>query len=171
MIKSKHPETSSIRTPLASNLERPNILNSTHKWDAHGINHYHWGTRCPLCQTQLGNIFGNQMPLVSYHWSNLDQNGMPLVIGGWERDVDWGCISGWSCLRILFRGIKPYVVQVKDFTRVFSLSFCQGCPFGFSILAFFLFFCFGPNICLNRPFGFSIQRASLKGNISLLDQG
>ena len=128
-----------------------------------------------VSSTGLKVFLRTRCPLVSYHWSNLNQNGMPLVIRGWERDVDrgWGYTSRRSCLRILFQGIKPYVVQVKDFTRVFSLSFCQGRPFGFSSLAFFLFFLFiyfflSPNFCLNRPFGFSIQRASLKGSISLL---
>ena len=143
MVKPKHPKSFLHGDAPSLHTQRwPGIFNSFHEWDAPGVNHNHWGVRCPLCQTQLENILGNQMPLVSYYLNNLDQNGMPLVIGGWERDVDWGCTSGWSCLRILFRGIKPYVVQVKDFTRVFSLFFCQGCPFRFSSLAFFFLFLF-----------------------------
>ena len=50
-----------------------------------------------------------------------------------------GCTSRWSCLRILFQGIKPYVVQDKVYSRVLTLSFCQGRPFGFSSLAVFFF--------------------------------
>ena len=97
-----------------------------------------------LSSTGLKVFLRTRCPLVSYHWSNLDQNGMPLVIGGWERDVDrgWGWTSRRSCLRILFQGIKPYVVQVRVFTWVLTLFFCQGRPFIFSNLAFFIYFFF-----------------------------